>query len=110
MKNYVQDGNVLTLTAPYDVASGAAFKVGSILAVATSAALSTASVEAAVAGVYDLAKASAEAWTVGAKVYWDDAAKVCTTTSSGNTLIGVAVAVAANPSSTGRVRLNAAFS
>jgi predicted RecA/RadA family phage recombinase len=109
MKNYVQDGNVLTLAAPYDVAAGAAFKVGSIVAVATSAALSGATVEGITTGVVDLAKVSAQAWTVGALIYWDDSAKLTTTTSTSNMLIGVAVAAAANPSATGRVRLNGSF-
>lgn len=109
MKNYVKDGSVLTLTAPYDVASGAAFKVDSILAVATSAAESGAVVEGLVAGVVDLAKVGAQAWTVGASIYWDDTAKLATTTSTSNTLLGVAVAAAANPSATGRVRLNGHF-
>jgi hypothetical protein len=36
-------------------------------------------------------------------------AKLFTTTSTSNTLAGVAVAVAANPSATGRVRLNGTF-
>ena len=109
MKNFVQNGAVLTLAAPYDVAAGAAFKVGSIIAVATSAALNTATVEGAVVGVFDLAKVSAQAWAVGDKLYWDDTAKLFTTTASGNTLAGAAVAVAANPSATGRVRLNGSF-
>ena len=66
MKNFVQTGDVLSLLAPYDVAAGAGFKVGSIIAVATSAALSGAAVEGAVVGVFDVAKVSAQAWTVGA--------------------------------------------
>lgn len=109
MKNYIQDGNVLSLTAPYDVAAGAGFKVGSIIAIATSAALTGAAVEGLTAGVVEVAKTSAQAWTVGAKVYWDDTAKEFTTTSTSNTLAGVAVAVATNPSATGRVRLNGSF-
>ncbi len=110
MKNFVQTGDVLTLTAPYDVASGAAFKVGGIIAIATSAALSGATVEGAVGGVYDVAKVSAQAWaTVGLAIYWDDSAKLFTTTSSGNTLAGANIATAANPTATGRVRLNGTF-
>jgi predicted RecA/RadA family phage recombinase len=106
MKNFVQNGDVLSLTAPYDVAAGAAFKVGGIIAIATSAALSGAAVEGIVVGVLDVAKVSAQAWaTVGLPIYWDDSAKLFTTTSSGNTLAGVNVATAANPSATGRVRL-----
>ena len=109
MKSFVQRGEILTLAAPYDVASGAGLLVGAIFGVATSAALSGETVETAVCGVYELAKTSAQAWTVGAKVYWDNTAKVCTTVDTANTLIGVAVAAAANPSATGLVRLNGSF-
>lgn len=109
MKNFIQRGEVVTLAAPYDVASGAGLLVGSVFGVATSGALSGATVEVALCGVYELAKTSAQAWTVGAKIYWDDTAKVCTTVNTSNTLIGVAVAAAANPSATGLVRLNGAF-
>ncbi len=62
-----------------------------------------------VEGVFTLAKNSAEAWTVGELLYWDDPNKVVTATSTSNKLIGVAYSVAANPSSTGNVRLNNAF-
>lgn len=105
MKNYVQPGDVLTLAAPYDVASGAGFKVGSIIAIASYSALSGAEVEGRVKGVFDVAKVSAQAWTVGADIYWDDTAKLFTTVTTSNTLAGVAVAAAGNPTATGRLRL-----
>ncbi len=38
MKNYVQPGNAITLTAPYAVASGDGLLVGSIFGVAAGAA------------------------------------------------------------------------
>lgn len=109
MKNYTQAGERLTLAAPYDVVSGAGLLVGSIFGVAIYDALSGVAVEAAVEGVFTLTKVSAQAWTVGALIYWDNTAKACTTVSTSNKLIGVAVAAAANPSSTGSVRLNSAF-
>lgn len=109
MKNYVQPGDTLTLTAPYAVASGAGLLVGSIFGVATAAAAISTPVEAAVTGVFDLAKATGAAWTVGARIYWDDTAKNCTTTASTNKLIGVAVAAAASGDTVGRVRLSGAF-
>jgi predicted RecA/RadA family phage recombinase len=67
--------------------------------------------EAAVTGVFDLTKIGSQAWTVGAKVYWDDTNKRCTTVATDNTLIGVAVeAVAGGAGDTiGRVRLNGTF-
>jgi predicted RecA/RadA family phage recombinase len=104
--NYISSGDTVTLTAPYAVASGAGVLVGSLFGVATATAAISTAVEAKTSGVFLLAKTSAQAWTVGAKVYWDDTAKVVTTTSTDNTLIGCAMAVAANPSSTGYVRLN----
>lgn len=59
-------------------------------------------------GVYTLPKTSAQAWAQGALVYWDDTAKVATTSAAAgaNKLIGVATSAAANPSPTGTVRLN----
>jgi predicted RecA/RadA family phage recombinase len=109
MKNFVQRGDTLTLTAPYEVASGAGALVGSIFGVAAATVANAEEGEFDVVGVFDIAKVSAQAWTVGALIYWDNTAKLCTTTATSNKLIGTAVAVAANPSSTGRVRLNGAF-
>lgn len=106
MRNYVQEGEALTLLAPYDVLSGDGLLVGSIFGVACGDALSGATVVAATEGVFSLTKVSAQAWAVGDKIYWDNGAKKTTTVSSGNTLIGTAVAIAANPSATGQVRLN----
>jgi len=109
MKNANQTGDVLTLTAPYTVASGAGMLVGSIFGVATAGASSGATVEAETEGVFELAKVSAQAWSVGQLIYWDDSAKNCTTVSTSNKLIGTATAVAQNPSAIGRVRLNGSF-
>ncbi|HGG04732.1 MAG TPA: DUF2190 family protein [Aliiroseovarius sp.] len=108
MKNYIQPGDTVTVAAPADVLSGAGVLVGALFGVAAYDALTAADVEISRRGVFDLAKTSAQAWTQGAKIYWDNSAKVCTTTASGNTLIGVAVLAAANPSSTGRVLLDGA--
>ena len=111
MKNYVQPGNTLTLTAPYGVTSGEGLLVGSIFGVAAGDAASGATVEAALTGVFDLTKIGSQAWTVGAKVYWDDTNKRCTTVATDNTPIGVAVeAVAGGAGDTvGRVRLSGSF-
>ena len=108
--NYVQEGETLTLTAPYIRTSGQGALVGAIFGVALVDVASGAQASFATEGVFDLTKTSAQAWaTVGLAIYWDDTNKECTTTSSGNTLIGANVATAANPSSTGRVRLNGVF-
>jgi predicted RecA/RadA family phage recombinase len=108
-RNKIARGDVMDLAAPYDRTSGQGALVGSIFGVALLTVLSTVVGPFATLGVWELAKNSAEAWTVGARIYWDDTNKRCTTTSTSNTLIGVAQAVAANPSSVGRVRLNGSF-
>ena len=111
MKTFIQPGHTVTLAAPYDVVSGDCLKVGAIVGVAANDARAGAEVEVMLTGVHDLAKAASQAWTVGAKIYWDDTNKVTTTTATSNTLIGVALlAVAGGASDTiGRVRLNGAF-
>ncbi|WP_041527106.1 DUF2190 family protein [Paracoccus aminophilus] len=106
MKNYIQAGENLTLTAPADVAGGVGVLVGTIFGVAQGDAVAGGDLVLVRRGVFELAKTSAQAWTVGAKLYWDDAAMVITTTGTGNTAIGAAVAVAANPSATGLVLLD----
>jgi predicted RecA/RadA family phage recombinase len=57
-------------------------------------------------GAFTLPKTSAQAWTLGAVIYWDGTP--CTTSdgSGANTRIGHAVAAADNPSATGVVRLS----
>ena len=86
MRNYIQPGHAITLAAPYDVVSGAGLLVGSIFGVASHDALSGAEVETQLTGVIDLAKVASQAWTAGAKVYWDNSAKRVTNVASGNTL------------------------
>ena len=111
MKNYVQPGNTITLTAPYAVSSGDGLLVGSIFGVAAGTAALGETVEAALTGVYDLKKVASQAWAVGDKIYWDNTAKNTTKTLTSNTLIGVATDVVAGGATDviGRVRLNGAF-
>jgi len=103
LKNFIQPGGTVTLTVPSDVSSGDGLLVSSLFGVASGDALSGADVEAVTEGVFDLAKTSAQAWSQGDKVYWDDTNKECTVVAAGNVLIGVAMVDAANPTDTGRV-------
>jgi predicted RecA/RadA family phage recombinase len=107
MKNYIQPGHILTLVAPYIVASGAGALVDGVFGVATVDLAAAASGEFQVCGVFDLAKTSAQAWTLGQKIYWDNTNKRCDSNATLGPEIGVATEVAANPSATGKVRLNA---
>jgi len=87
MKNFVHRGEVLSLTAPYDVLSGAGFKIGTIFAVASGDAVSGAAVEGQVKGVVRIVK-DASVFAQGDLIYWDDTAKKATSTVGSNLLIG----------------------
>lgn len=109
MRNFIQPGNTVTVAVPHAVSSGEGVLVGALFGVAASPAATGGETEIATEGVFDLAKVQAEGWTVGQPIHWDDTAKCCTTMASSNARIGVAVAVATNPSFVGRVRLNGSF-
>lgn len=108
MKNYIQPGDTVTVSAPATVASGAGVLVGSLFGVACGAAASGAEVEVKTTGVFELPKTSALAISVGDLIYWDNTAKEVNKTNT-NKAIGVAVSAAANPSASVLVRLNGAF-
>ncbi|SCM79961.1 conserved hypothetical protein [uncultured Pleomorphomonas sp.] len=110
MKNFIQPGKTLTLTAPVGgVIGGNFYFIGSAFGVACGSADAGEKFDLDVSGgVFELTKNSAEAWTEGAPIY-ATAAGVMTVTSTDNTKVGIAVAAAANPSGVGRVRLNASF-
>ena len=109
MKNFIQPGGTLTLTAPYAVTSGQGALVGAIFGVAVKDVANGAAGEFVTEGVFSLAKAAGAAWTQGALLYWDNSNKNVTTTSSGNTKIGVATAPADSAATVGNVRLNGAW-
>lgn len=106
MKNFIQSGANLTVLAAAAIASGDGVLTGSIFGVAQCAAASGEELVVARFGVFELPKLEAQAWTAGAKIYWDDANTRCTTVASGNTLIGAAVEAAVNPSTAGKVLLD----
>lgn len=106
MKNYVNSGEHFTHTAAAAITAGQMVVVGSLYGVAQETVAAGDDVVLVRRGVFELPKTSAQAWTVGAKIYWDAANSVCTTVSAGTVLLGVAAAVAANPSATGMVLLD----
>jgi predicted RecA/RadA family phage recombinase len=109
MRNYVQPGDTLTLTAPAEIISGGVVIVGSIIGVANGDAANGAPFDVDTVGVFTLPKVSALGIAAGDVVYWDATAGLVNKTASGNTKLGVATAAAANPSASVTVRLNGAF-
>ena len=110
MKNFVQKGEVLTLTPAAAVASGVGYLFGAALfGVATNDVASGAAGEFITEGVVDIAKTSALAISVGDRLYWDATNKVVNKTATAQQQVGIAVEAAANPSSTVKMKLVAAL-
>jgi predicted RecA/RadA family phage recombinase len=113
MKTFIQPGAIVAVPAPAAVKSGDLVVVGSLFGIAATDADSGATVEIQTEGVFSLPKVSAQAWSVGARIYWDaTTGKATTAANDGGTpatafvAIGHAVAGASNPSATGTVRLS----
>jgi len=104
-KNYVQEGDYITLTAPAGgINSGDPILVGNTFGVAMTTAPAGADVEAGTEGVWDLP--SAGAINVNAAVYWDAVAKKITATAHLNYLVGVALLAVGGGGTLCRLRLN----
>ena len=109
MRNYIQPGENMTFTAPGGgVVSGNGYLIGSLFVIATLTADAGDQFVGLTVGVVSYTKPGSQAWTEGVKVYWDDGAKKMTTTSSGNTLVGVAAEAVGSGAgeTTGKVRLD----
>ena len=104
---YLQGGDTITLTAP---TGGVTKDKGVLIGDAFVIAMATVAVglpfPGAARGVFSIDKPSTEVWAEGDKIYWDNAnTRVTNTPTAGGACIGYAVAAAANPSSTGKVRV-----
>lgn len=106
MRNYIMPGEHVTITAASAITSGQPVLIGDLFGVAQGDAEIGEEVVIVRRGIFELPKAGAQAWTVGAKIYWDAGNGVCSATAATNKLIGVAVAGATNPSAVGRVLLD----
>lgn len=107
MRNYVQPGDRVPITAPSGgTTTGVGILMGAhLFGVALATAAQNESVDILVEGVVDIAKTSALAIAVGDLLYWDATNKVVNKTSSSQKPVGVALAAAANPSATVTMRL-----
>lgn len=108
MKNYVQPGENITITATAAATSGQGVLVGNLFGIATGNAEIGDSLDLVTVGVFNMPKVSTDVLAVGDFVYWDETAKlaIADDDTGNNELIGLAVTAAANPSGTVNVRLN----
>ena len=89
--NKVGDTDVITVTAPAAVASGAGVLVGLLFGVAVHAAASGQPVAIMTEGVFRLPQATGAAINEGVRVFWDSAAGNITTTTTSNNCVGWAI-------------------
>lgn len=119
MKKLVAQGNVITLPTETlllgdSIIGGKGYLLaGGLFGVATATVEVTdigqgKDCSLALTGIFDLPKQPSQAWSFGAKVYWDVANERATTTATGNTLIGIAMLATGGTAgeTIGRVRLN----
>ena len=108
MKNYVQKGENITVTAAAAATSGEGVLIGSLFGIAAGDASIGDDLDLVTVGVFSMAKVATDVFAVGGVVYWDDSTSLVTTDddSEANPAIGIAVTVAGNPSGFVNVRLN----
>lgn len=102
MRNFVAPGKILSLPAPAATVSGQGALIGNTFGIACADIANGVVGEWLTEGVVTHAKATGASTNVavGAIVYWDNAARLCTGVASGNTKIGVATAAAATADAT----------
>ncbi len=106
MKNFIQKGDTVSVTAPAALASGQGVLVGGLFGVAAHSAVQGASVEVVRKGVFELNAVTADTGAQGAKMYWDNTNRRLTTTATNNTLVGCLTAAKDGDDTTAMVLLD----
>lgn len=106
MKNFIQQGDILDLAPGAAVSAGVGYLHGAALfGVAVNDVANGIVGPFVVEGVVDIAKTSALVISVGDRLFWDPTNKVVNKTATAQQCVGIAVAAAANPSATVRMKL-----
>lgn len=107
MKNYVQKGDNITVTAAAVATSGQGVLIGNLFGIAAGDAAIGEDLDLVTVGVFTMPKVSTDVLAVGDLVYWDAANSLVTASEAAgaNELIGLAVTAAANPSGTVNVKI-----
>ncbi|APG48476.1 DUF2190 family protein [Phaeobacter porticola] len=107
MRNYIQPGDSITVTATAAASSGDGVLMGSLFGIASGDAAIGDNLVLTTTGVFEMPKPSTDDLAVGDDLYWDDANGLVTNDddTGSNPFIGLAVSVASNPSGTVNVKL-----
>lgn len=108
MKNFIKEGDTLSLTPAAAVLSGIGYLFGaSLFGIATSDIANGTEGEFLTEGVVTIAKTSALAINIGDRLFWDADNKCVNKTATAQQCVGIAVSVALNPSATVSIKLGA---
>ncbi len=106
MKTFIQDGNIITITAAANIASGEGVLVGNIFGISVMDAVAGDEVEIATVGVYELPKLSTAVIAQGDRVAWNSSTGKVVVPATGMFPLGVATLAAGNGTATIKVRLD----
>jgi len=106
MKTFIQDGNIITVTAAANIASGDGVLVGNIFGISVMVAVAGDEVEIATVGVYELPKLSTAVIAQGDRVAWNSSTGKVVVPATGMFTLGVATLAAGNGTATIKVRLD----
>jgi len=106
MKTFIQDGNIITVTAAANVTSGDGVLVGSIFGVVAADAVAGEEVEIGTVGVYELPKLSTAVIAQGDRAAWNSSTGKVVVPATGMFPIGIATETAANGIASIKVRLD----
>jgi predicted RecA/RadA family phage recombinase len=107
MKNYIQEGRIITVTTPVcGMTSGDAVVIGALFRIATKTAAAGETVAISTEGVFDLPKLASAVIAAGDAIAWDNTAKQVNAPATGRYPIGIAIEAAGNGAATVRVRLD----
>lgn len=106
-KNFVQDGNCITMIAPSGgVTSSIAVLIGATFGVALVDAAENEEFELGVVGVWEISKVAADTATAGDQAFYNTTSKLISSDPTGAVAVGVFIADATNGATTATVRLD----
>jgi predicted RecA/RadA family phage recombinase len=109
MTNKLREGQIIQYLAGADIAAGEPVVIGNRVGIAIAAIANGDSGSVEMEGCYSVNKVSAQAWAAGDEIFWDSSAELFTTVAASNTFAGHAMDIAANPTSTGNLRLSPGY-
>lgn len=92
MDNFIYEGNLIEILAPYEVDAGDGVMVGCLFGIATSWARQGEMVSIRTTGVFNLPRASHQNWKVGDPILWDPQSRRFETIKGTSLKVAIALA------------------